>query len=315
MAATVRVVTAEADAAAELQRLVGDVQNWRAGRRGLLHQPELGLFVRWRQQVPSPVWALRDVQSEEFSLADEYLAASRDDEGRVQREEEAARERELSWERQRAIDAEAATARQRKLTKLAVTAAAIAAVLFVIGIWATWTAILARKHADNSAKEAMAQRMAAQINLAEAQFALGRIRFEGNVFDEGLLWWAKALLRGMPRKLRDPLCHHVGACAGRPVLFTETKWPHAVFSPDGTKICTAEGSGDKDARTAAIRLWDTKTGCLLATLTEQDAGITDVAFTHNGKFLVTGSCDGWLSYGTLAMAKASGNRCGIPPRF
>ena len=84
-------------------------------------------------------------------------------------------------ERQRAIDAEAATARQRKLTKLAVTAAAIAAVLSVIGIWATWTAILARKHADDSAEEAMAQRMAAKstwpkLSLPWAEFALKGMR-------------------------------------------------------------------------------------------------------------------------------------------
>ena len=69
-------VTAEADAAAQLQRIVRDAQSWHEKERGFLRQPELGLYARWRHQVPSPTWALRYVTAEEFSLADEYLDAS-----------------------------------------------------------------------------------------------------------------------------------------------------------------------------------------------------------------------------------------------
>jgi Novel STAND NTPase 1/YARHG domain len=69
-------VTAEANAAAELQRLVRDAQIWGEGNRGFLRQPELGLYARWRERVPSPAWALRYVREEEFSAADQYLSAS-----------------------------------------------------------------------------------------------------------------------------------------------------------------------------------------------------------------------------------------------
>jgi energy-coupling factor transporter ATP-binding protein EcfA2 len=69
-------VTAEANAAAELQHLVRDAQIWGEGNRGFLRQPELGLYARWRERVPSPAWALRYVREEEFSAADKYLSAS-----------------------------------------------------------------------------------------------------------------------------------------------------------------------------------------------------------------------------------------------
>lgn len=69
-------VTAEANAATELQRLVRDAQIWGEGNRGFLRQPELGLYARWRERVPSPAWALRYVREEEFSAADQYLSAS-----------------------------------------------------------------------------------------------------------------------------------------------------------------------------------------------------------------------------------------------
>ena len=119
-------VNAEADAATELQHLVRDARSWRGGEHGFLRQPELGLFARWRKQVPRPEWASRYVKAEEFSLADEYLAASREEEARVKRESKAARERELLLERQRATDAEAATAKQKKLTMVAALVALVA---------------------------------------------------------------------------------------------------------------------------------------------------------------------------------------------
>ena len=70
-------VTLESQASAELLKLVEDAKLWKEKRRGLLQQPELGLFQKWRQaSVPSRDWAARYVKPEEFDLADEYLRQS-----------------------------------------------------------------------------------------------------------------------------------------------------------------------------------------------------------------------------------------------
>ena len=96
-------VTAEADAADELRKLVRDAKDWQQQRRGLLRQPELGVFRQWRdERVPSLAWAARYACADEFALADRYLDESGEQEKREQRKEEEARQRELKLARRRA---------------------------------------------------------------------------------------------------------------------------------------------------------------------------------------------------------------------
>jgi hypothetical protein len=121
----------------------------------------------------TPAWALRYVTAEEFTLADQYLAASRDDEARVRHETEAARKRELSWERQRATDAAAATTRQQKLTKLALASTVVAAVLLVIAIGAFVWAERAQRAAVANAK--LTEQVKLQVENEYAHNLLGRI--------------------------------------------------------------------------------------------------------------------------------------------
>ncbi len=123
-------VTAEADAADELRKLVRDAKDWDHGLRNLLRQPELGVFRQWRdERVPSPAWAARYASADEFELADRYLDESGKQEEREQQEEKDARQRELELERRRTAEAEAAAARQRRLSRIAFVSAGVA-VLF-----------------------------------------------------------------------------------------------------------------------------------------------------------------------------------------
>ncbi len=118
-------VTAEADAADELRKLVRDAKNWQQQRRGLLRQPELGVFRQWRQQrVSSPDWAARYVSDQEFTLAERYLDESHNQEQREHREKEESRQRELRLARRRAA--------------IAMT---IAAVAFISLAFAWWQSI------------------------------------------------------------------------------------------------------------------------------------------------------------------------------
>jgi WD40 repeat protein len=57
-----------------------------------------------------------------------------------------------------------------------------------------------------------------------------------------------------------------------------------AFNPDGTRI--ASGSFDK-----TVRLWDTASGELLATLTEHEGAVISVAFSPDGTRIASGSDD------------------------
>ena len=61
-----------------------------------------------------------------------------------------------------------------------------------------------------------------------------------------------------------------------------------VFSPDGSILTS--GSSDE-----TIRLWNSKTGALIRTLTEEDtSGVYSVVFSPDGSMLASGSSDGTI---------------------
>ncbi len=63
----------------------------------------------------------------------------------------------------------------------------------------------------------------------------------------------------------------------------------ALFSPDGSGLASAGGD-------ATVRLWDPKTGRLLATLTGHRKAVTSLAYSPDGFILASGSLDGSVRF-------------------
>jgi WD40 repeat protein/class 3 adenylate cyclase len=68
-----------------------------------------------------------------------------------------------------------------------------------------------------------------------------------------------------------------------------------VFSPDGTRLAAADGTGVTRSRAnSTVPIWDVTTGELLLTLTGHKDDVPMVAFSPDGRRLVTSSYDGTL---------------------
>ncbi len=66
-----------------------------------------------------------------------------------------------------------------------------------------------------------------------------------------------------------------------------------VFSPDGTRLAGAAGSGHGSARAnSTVPIWDVTTGELVMTLTGHTGPVSAVAYSPDGRRLATGSGDG-----------------------
>ena len=115
-------MTAEADAADELRKLVRDAKDWQQQRRGLLRQPELGVFRQWRDAA-GPVAGLgRAIRlGRRIRLGGSLSGREPQQEQREQREKEEARQRELKLVRRRAA--------------IAMTIAAVAIISLAFAAW------------------------------------------------------------------------------------------------------------------------------------------------------------------------------------
>ncbi len=65
----------------------------------------------------------------------------------------------------------------------------------------------------------------------------------------------------------------------------ETEAEVSVFDPSGSKIATADPRGD-------VRVWNVRSGAILATLAGHTGGVSDVAFSPDGSRIATGGFDG-----------------------
>ena len=96
-----------------------------------------------------------------------------------------------------------------------------------------------------------------------------------------------SILHFVSRELEDALSRHASArdCGFRIALKGhEDAVSSAAFSPDGSRVVTA--SPDKTAR-----LWDGKTGALVATLAGHEGDVQSAAFSPDGSRVVTASLD------------------------
>jgi WD40 repeat protein len=84
----------------------------------------------------------------------------------------------------------------------------------------------------------------------------------------------------------------------RETIFASIKTGHewvwaVVYSPDMSLIATAgwDLSGTGESTESSIRIWDAKTGKLVATLRGHTREVTCLAWTKDGKTLISGSYD------------------------
>jgi WD40 repeat protein len=66
-----------------------------------------------------------------------------------------------------------------------------------------------------------------------------------------------------------------------------------AFSPDGLTLVTAEGMRDGSwvGKPGAVKLWNAESGALQATLSGHSEPVTSVAFSPDGRYVVSGSHD------------------------
>ncbi|MFN9372893.1 MAG: toll/interleukin-1 receptor domain-containing protein [Planctomycetaceae bacterium] len=154
--------------------------------------------------------------------------------------------------------------------------------------------------ADRATEKAVANEKEANNNLAEANFALGKVSFDKHDRDAAVLWWVKALETAEAEDLKTSLQNLVGAWSPR-----ERRLAHDghvecfALSRDGQTLLT--GSNDHKAR-----LWDVRGGVLRGKPLNHDSYVSRVAYSPDGATVVT-ACE-WNNMAQLWDARTGALR-------
>jgi len=139
--------------------------------------------------------------------------------------------------------------------------------------------------ADSATEKAVAKEKEANNNLAEANYALGKVAFDKGDREAAVLWWVKALETAEDDELQSSLSQLVGAWSPREHRLLHDEGVRCIaFSPDGQTVLT--GSFDQTAR-----VWDACTGAPRGEPLKHNRGVSAVAFSPNGQTVLTGSWD------------------------
>ncbi|WP_330186155.1 Hsp70 family protein [Dactylosporangium sp. AC04546] len=79
---------------------------------------------------------------------------------------------------------------------------------------------------------------------------------------------------------------------------------YVAFSPDGKTVATASTLASGDPFDAPVRIWDATNGTLLATLANRSDGIQSMAFSGDGKVLVSAAAGGVVKIWDVPARKA-----------
>jgi TPR repeat protein len=324
-------VRAEAASAEQYRDIERRARRWAAGSAAFLDGTDLDGALAWREREhPTAAWAARyggdfalamRFLDESRARRDAVDAERRERERRIIAAEEAvARQTAEAEAERRRIALEAAEERAaaaNRLAKRTRIGLLVMSLLLVITAGLAWwgfdsarEAVRQRTEADrqkvtaeDAAKEAKRQRVVAEDaakmaekRLAEARLHQSRFLTEKaqEALHDGQIELAElAALSALPANMNAPdrtvwfpavaaLAEARSRDRERAVLSGSTS---AAFSPDGARIVTAS----QDNNTA--RLWDAKTGALLAVLQGHTNSVNSAAFSPDGARVVTASRD------------------------
>jgi WD40 repeat protein len=154
----------------------------------------------------------------------------------------------------------------------------------------------ARREALDQRRNALQQKVEAFVQREEAQRSLyfNRVALANRYFLANNVERAEELLDLCPPAMRNWEWRYLKRlCRAELLTFRGHRGPVAcaAFSPDGTRIASAEFVGFPIPR-GIVRIWDAKTGQVLRTLTGHEVHVTWVTFSPDGRRLATSSRDG-----------------------
>jgi WD40 repeat protein/serine/threonine protein kinase len=170
--------------------------------------------------------------------------------------------------------------------------AVLAALVFGLALatWQWWEASVARNLAQQSERQAIAARDAADAARKEVEenAYLANVKLAGNAAESQELKRTRGYLAACPPSLRGWEWAWLGAGLDRSLATLGTHGGEvfvSAFSPDGTRILTV-------ADDRIVRVFDTATARLLAELAGHEAQVVNAAFSPDGARIASTSTDG-----------------------